>query len=123
VISGAPVVKTVVVAPACVTVTVEVCAITEPAKSRTAAERAERMVEDIFKAYWIIQASEPTDVKLYRIYRRSALDIPTSFKLFLVSAERNECTVMGQNNPHREAAKNSSVSICLRRKCYGHSWQ
>jgi hypothetical protein len=66
VIDGAPVVKTVVVAPACVTVTVGVCAITEPASSRTAAERAERMVEDMFKVYRIYQASEPTGVKLYK---------------------------------------------------------
>lgn len=66
-IEGVPVVNTVVVAPACVTVTVGVCANTEPARHRTAAERVERMIEDMTKNYRICHTSEPMGVKLDKI--------------------------------------------------------
>jgi hypothetical protein len=69
---GVPVVKTVVVAPALVTVTVGVCASTEGASSkRAAAERAERMAEGMLRVYRICPRSEPTGV-VALIYRRGS---------------------------------------------------
>lgn len=79
--------------------TVGVCAAAEPASSRTAAERVERMAEGMFRVYRIGLTSEPTGVKLFKVIPAQALDISTSFKLFVVSAEWNACTVMGQGSP------------------------
>lgn len=57
------------------------------------------MAEGMFRVYRICLTSEPTGVELFEVIPAQALDISASFKLFVVSADWNGCTVMGQGSP------------------------